>query len=217
MLTKISKILKQLMEEKGVTTSELSRLTGVVQPVIYRIASGETDNPKVATLIPLANYFGITISQLIGEETLLSKINDCQRITNIKSGSTQIALLEWESLMNSPYAPTAENYIEVSYELSKNAFALKAKDLTMSPLFPIGTLLIFDPNVKAENQDFILSNICNQEEAVFRQMLVDRNDIYLKPLNSDFRTIFIDGVDNFKILGTLIESKIYFKNIINSI
>ena len=62
----IGNTLAKLMKERRLTSSALARLTGVAQPVIYRIASGESDNPKIATLLPLANYFEVSIDALIG-------------------------------------------------------------------------------------------------------------------------------------------------------
>ncbi len=54
--------LKCLMQQ-----AELAERTGIGQPVVHRIASGETHNPKLGTLRPLARYFGISIDTLIGE------------------------------------------------------------------------------------------------------------------------------------------------------
>lgn len=71
-MSKLAQILKLLMAEQGLSESELARRTGIGQPVVHRMASGETDNPKVATLSPVANYFALSISQLIGDEALPS-------------------------------------------------------------------------------------------------------------------------------------------------
>lgn len=63
----ISENLKKLIEKYNLNTLELARRTGIGQPVIYRIMTGETDNPKIATVRTLADYFGISVNQLLGE------------------------------------------------------------------------------------------------------------------------------------------------------
>lgn len=66
----LSSILSQLMTEKGIKSSELARKTGVGQPVIYRIMTGVTDNPQIHTLMPIADFFKVSIDQLLGIKPL---------------------------------------------------------------------------------------------------------------------------------------------------
>lgn len=69
----LSTILSQLMSEKGLNSAQLARKTGIGQPVIYRIMTGVTDNPQILTLKPLADFFGISIDQLIGTSSMSSQ------------------------------------------------------------------------------------------------------------------------------------------------
>ena len=62
----LSAVLTHLMSKNGLTSSELARKTGVAQPVIYRLMSGETENPQILTLKPIADYFKLTIDKLSG-------------------------------------------------------------------------------------------------------------------------------------------------------
>lgn len=66
----LSAVLTYLMFKNGLTSSELARKTGVAQPVIYRLMSGNTENPQILTLKPVADYFGISIEQLLGSSPL---------------------------------------------------------------------------------------------------------------------------------------------------
>ena len=80
----ISKTLKKLIADHKLNTMELARRTGIGQPVIYRLISGETDNPKIATLCALADYFGISVNQLIGETPIMWQIGQQNCPKNIK-------------------------------------------------------------------------------------------------------------------------------------
>lgn len=51
----------------GISANELWRKSGVQQTTISRILAGKIDTPKIDQLCKLAEYFGVTVSQLIGE------------------------------------------------------------------------------------------------------------------------------------------------------
>ncbi|MDQ8039052.1 MAG: S24 family peptidase [Rickettsiella sp.] len=207
----MSNILKGLMAELGINESELARRTGIGQPVVHRICSGETDNPKVATLSPIANFFAISISQLIGDEPLPT-----DRIAGTfnpeAQGWRQIPLLEWEQVLSWPNlsqksAPLPA--ISTDIELSQHAYALAVRDTTMEPRFPEGTVLIVDPNLKPNNLDFAIIHVEGHDLPNFKQILIDGGHTILKPLNSDFKTLLLDKPHKF--LGVMIQSRMDFK------
>ena len=61
------------MALERLSSSALARKTGVHATNIKRIRNNEQANPTVTTLLPLARYFSISLSQLIGDEVLPSK------------------------------------------------------------------------------------------------------------------------------------------------
>jgi len=72
-MNNLSKILTKLINSDSRiigNDTELSRLTGVPQPTIRRLRTGESPNPRAETIKPLADFFGISISQLRGEATI---------------------------------------------------------------------------------------------------------------------------------------------------
>lgn len=211
-MKKLNSILKALMAEVHITESELARRTGVGQPVVHRIASGETDNPKVATLSPIANFFAISISQLIGDEPLPANRLPGTYNPGI-SGWTQVPLLKWEQLMEWPAAggnsinPTQS--ISTDLNLGTNAFAVAVRDITMEPRFPEGTLLIVDPAMHPTDRDYAIVYVDGHKLPLFKQILVDGDATYLKSLNPDFKTIALDK--RHKFLGVMVQARMDFK------
>lgn len=59
--------LRQLRREKGVTMSELSRLSGVSRTYISELESGKANDPSVAVLTSLAEALGVPPSRMLGE------------------------------------------------------------------------------------------------------------------------------------------------------
>jgi transcriptional regulator with XRE-family HTH domain len=73
----VSKVLRRLMEGelidgRPISENELARRTDVPQPTIHRILTGESRYPTPKTLKPLADYFGVSMAQIWGEEPLPS-------------------------------------------------------------------------------------------------------------------------------------------------
>lgn len=67
--TKLVQMIERLMEREGIAdVAELSRLSGMNQPTLHRIMSGEIRESKSSTLQPLASFFRVSMGQLRGEE-----------------------------------------------------------------------------------------------------------------------------------------------------
>jgi phage repressor protein C with HTH and peptisase S24 domain len=60
----VQKNLEWLMAQRKTNPYELQRATGVPQPTIHRILTGESNDPRTKTLQPLADYFGVPLADL---------------------------------------------------------------------------------------------------------------------------------------------------------
>ena len=54
----------------GVSDNKLWELTGIPQTTISRLKAGKIKSPSIELLAKLADYFNISVSQLIGDEPL---------------------------------------------------------------------------------------------------------------------------------------------------
>jgi transcriptional regulator with XRE-family HTH domain len=66
----VAEILSRLMQQQDVSEYALARVTGVPQPTIHRILTGESSDPRTGSLRPIATYFGVSVAQLRGDEPL---------------------------------------------------------------------------------------------------------------------------------------------------
>lgn len=200
----LSTNLRKLMMDRHLTSSRLGEETGVGQPVIHRIAAAKSQNPKIKTLKPIADYFNVSISQLIGAEPLY----------NQKMCHTEVPLLSWDNIQyyhgERSVLPDDNEWISTDRSVSEKAFALIVEDSAMSPRFPEGAVIIIDPLKPAENRDFVVMKLKQQKRATFKQYLIDGDDIYLKPLNGDFETLRIAATD-YECLGVMIQTRINYK------
>lgn len=62
--TIVAKNLEWLISQRKTNPYELQRATGVPQPTIHRILTGESSDPRTKTLQPLADYFQVSLADL---------------------------------------------------------------------------------------------------------------------------------------------------------
>jgi len=200
----ISDILKQLIREKGLNASELARRIGLPQPTIQRMMTGTHSRPHQKTLTAIANYFGITPDQLCGIEPipwLFEKINLIARSVPILNQDQAIV---WPDV-------TEKNLqqVVVDQDVGKSVYAMKMPDASMEPLISQEAILIIDPDKKPQYKSFVCVKLHNYSSAIIRQIFIDANHHYIRPLSSDlekFDMILLKPDDI--ILGTVIEIRL---------
>lgn len=193
---KLAKVLKFLLERHQLTETELSRRINLGQPVIHRIASGETRNPKLETLSPIANYFQISINQLIGDEPLPLVHNELSDALPAQLRS--VPLLSWDQVSHWPKLkkmPIGSDCVYTDLVLSQQGFAVKVQDTTMRPRFPEETLLLVEPEIKPTDRSYVIFKMAHKPQAVFRQFFTDGNSYYLNPMNPAFEKLVIGSED----------------------
>jgi transcriptional regulator with XRE-family HTH domain len=197
---KLAKILKKLLFEKDMKVTDLARKLDIPQPTIHRLVSGKSTRPYKSSLEPIANYFSITVDQLLGED-------DSQEPSTFPTKEvTSIPIYQWEVLPNQQSAPPIQTI--TANNTSDKAFALVMPDTSMEPIFPKSSILIFDPEMPAKDRSYVLAFIKESSLSIFRQLLIDADHKYLKPLNpdlSDFKMRLLDKDDI--IIASLIESR----------
>jgi SOS-response transcriptional repressor LexA len=104
----------------------------------------------------------------------------------------------------------SERFVYTERNLSLKAFALNITDDSMSPTFNKGEAVVIDPEIKPEPGDYVVASI--GKESYFRQYkLRDLNSFDLSPLNDAFPTISSDSHSDIKIVGTVIEHRVFLK------
>ncbi len=108
----------------------------------------------------------------------------------------------WEYAAD-PHPPGhADEWVDSSWARSPNSFALVTHGDSMAPEFCEGDIIVVDPDVPPHNGSFVIAK--NGAEATFKQLIVDGDRRYLKPLNP--RYPIIDGV-GFRVVGVVVEKK----------
>jgi len=75
--------------------------------------------------------------------------------------------------------------IETTVPVNRHTFALRVKGDSMEPRFPEGIVLIVEPDLDPQPNDFVIAKNGN-DETTFKQLVRDGQDWYLKPLNERY-------------------------------
>ncbi len=212
MFDKLSKNLNLLMEELRISADELGRRTSLPASTIKKIRNRYNPNPTLTTLLPLAKFFSITLSQLVGQEPLPKHRIKGAYKENIET-ICHIPVLSWEEAIAWPKTIDQDhNTVTTEFNYSKNSFALMVEEDGWENL-SIGTALLVDPSVKAEHRDFIISYKEAQSIPSLKQVLYDEGQLYLKPVVTGYNiSIF---TPEHRILGVVVEYRKNLKRIIN--
>ena len=213
-MTKLGQNLKNLLNQTKLTESELARRIGVTQQVINRIVSGKNTNPKLDTLSQIASYFMVSISQLVGDESI---IFEDVKLNSNHMGWNNIPFLNNEEINSKHDVKTLLTQVNTTLPTdimsSGELFALNMDDDSMEPKFPVNSILIFNIEKQPINGDFVLLEYKNPKDIKFRQLFIKQNKPNIRcinPSHDDYRLKQLD--DSCRIIGVLVQSRIYFEN-----
>lgn len=197
------------MDEARLNSEELSRRIGLPASTIKKIRNNHDSNPTLSTLSPIAKYFTLSISQLIGDEPFPeSRLKGAYRIN--ERILSHIPVISWEMAVLWPSADiTPKQTITSEHQYSTDSFALIVEEDDWENL-AVGTSLIIDPSLKPAHRDYIIVHRTGQKSPTLRQALFDEGQSYLKPVTPGYNITALTPEHN--ILGVVVEYKKYLKN-----
>lgn len=191
--------LRYLMHSKNISECELARRTYIPQPTVHKILTGKTTDPRASTLKSLADYFEISIEELLTGN---------QAVPHSNSKTQSIVILSWKECIEGTQfinnlTPANWTHWTVTEFISSHAYALVSK-ASMEPRFPKKTTLFIDPAIKPEDGDIVVVFYPNTDEATLRELSIDGPTQLLLPLNDTGNVTQLDK--DIKILGVLVKS-----------
>lgn len=96
----------------------------------------------------------------------------------------------------------ALDWVSTTVQVRTNTFAVRVEGDSMEPDFPAGIILVVEPEMQAENGDFVIVRN-GADEATFKQLVKDGADWYLKPINPRYP---IKPLSESRIVGVVREA-----------
>lgn len=178
-----SEVLRYLMQDIGdISEGELSRRTGIPQPTIHRILSGKTPNPRLDSVKPLADFFNVSIDQMLARNSLPKDRIPGTFVTDIVKQKS-IPVLTWEEVINwpdilkRPEFKLNRSWIMSDLQVDSLSFAFQINDVHFAPEFKKGTWLIIDPTRPMQEGLFLIASHLGQ--TIIGQITTDSNDEFV--------------------------------------
>lgn len=86
-----------------------------------------------------------------------------------------------------------EEGVLATVNVGKYAFALQVKGDSMEPEFSDGCTIVVDPEKKAVHRAYVVVHVEGDEEATFKELIVDGARKYLKPVNNRYPLLEVKG------------------------
>ena len=172
----LAQTLNQLIgRDKKLSPAALARNLGIPTNKITRILNGDVTDPKASTLVQIANYFDISIEQLLGLQPIV-------RQGEYEQQEIAKPLPVYE--FSHPTQMTNEWYRWSSNEIDGEYYALAINSYLYEPTFPQNSLLIVNPDIMPDDRSYIVvKRNDSPQHCSIKKYVVEGNQSYLYPIN----------------------------------
>lgn len=184
MKSRLAKNLETLMQEKQISQTRLSKISGVSQSYIFKILNDQIKKPSLDTLEKLATALDSTVAQLNHSLELPKEADPVV-------GLRKVPLISWvQAGLPTPVSSLddLDKWYICPVSISNEGFALKVRGESMEPMFYEGDIVFIDPEVPAESGRIVaaVDDGAADPEATLKKLVKDGPDYYLKALNPDW-------------------------------
>lgn len=211
------------MSELKLSEGALGRKSGVPQPTIHRIITGQTPSPRQDTVEKIARALRVSSHWLWNGGTdedlkfsrklpLFSDSSNIEPGPRIKGSVPLISWVQagaWCDVPESSNTEDAEQWLPCAVSHSPQTYALRVRGLSMfNPherrSFRDGDIIFVDPMKSYENGSLVIAKLSGTEEATFKQIVTEGSRTFLKPLNPTWPDPIIELPPDTIICGVVI-------------
>lgn len=189
----IGGMLAKARKAKGMTKTELARLTDINIGHLTHIEKGER-NPSHKALKNICKALDIPYQQLM--YTYDKTINEEQESYNVVKHISYDKILAVNSI---------DSFIDCPSDMPSAAIALKMPDDSMNKSFEKGSYIFIEFNSPLNSKDYGLFNY--NDQILIRRFYDKRGKITLKAENPECKDIQISNTDTFYIIGKVLIKK----------
>ena len=212
----IGQRLAAKLEELGWSEGELKRRSGVSQPTIHRIITGESQDPRQANVERIAKALGVTAHWLRhgGHTDFGDKEHPHAQDQNVEPGPQIVSPYRAVRIVGTAQMG-AEGYWHALDEgdgvvdipsRDPGAYALRLKGDSMAPAIRSGWIAVCEPNGRLVPGEYVMIRLRDGESML--KLLGYANDVEVGVLSVnpayDMRTIPFDDIEHIHFVGAIV-------------
>jgi SOS-response transcriptional repressor LexA len=182
----ISKIENGKQGYTGETIKKIAEALGISATDIFNYAEFQTDHDTANRLINWVERSKIDTAEVV-EDYGLAGINTTAvpLISWVQAGDWReiVSQEHWDTCAAADAAPY--EMIPTTYKKRPHTYALRVHGDSMEPKFPKGCIIIVEPEEDPMSGSYVIVRQ-NGSEATFKQLVLDGDVKYLKPLNDRY-------------------------------
>ena len=199
--------LKFARERRKMTQETLRSAAGLRhQSIIGNLESGTR---KSSTYLPaIANVLGVNALWLAeGKGAMEATDHNVEQGPDIHEQVPLISWIqagEWCEIVDNFHPGDAEQWLPSPKKSSSKTYALRVRGISMEPKFQAGDIIFVDPEASYDHGKYVVVRLEAEKEATFKQLVIEGEKKYLRPLNPDWPEKIIPVNGSATICGVVI-------------
>ena len=209
----IGQRISKLMLDMDVSNAKLARMIGVSRPTIGNWIEGKS-TPTGENLTNLANALKVDPNWLMsGKESRVRLDNNVDISQKIPFDGFPIPVISWVAAGSFGPIETVlrdaevDEYLPPIKECGKNGYGLVVTGISMSPKFEPEDRIYVNPDFQVSDLktgDLVIVSCAGDNEATFKQLIIEGTTKYLKPLNPKWDEQIIKLTEDCRLVGKVV-------------
>ena len=209
----IGQRISKLMLDMDVSNAKLARMIGVSRPTIGNWIEGKSA-PTGENLTNLANALKVDPNWLMsGKESRVRLDNNVDISQKIPFEGFPVPVISWVAAGSFGPIETVLRDVEVDEylppikECGKNGYGLVVTGISMSPKFEPEDRIYVNPDFQVSDLktgDLVIVSCAGDNEATFKQLIIEGTTKYLKPLNPKWDEQIIKLTEDCRLVGKVV-------------
>ena len=209
----IGQRISKLMLDMDVSNAKLARMIGVSRPTIGNWIEGKSA-PTGENLTNLANALKVDPNWLMsGKESRVRLDNNVDISQKIPFEGFPVPVISWVAAGSFGPIETVlrdaevDEYLPPIKECGKNGYGLVVTGISMSPKFEPEDRIYVNPDFQVSDLktgDLVIVSCAGDNEATFKQLIIEGTTKYLKPLNPKWGEQIIKLTEDCRLVGKVV-------------
>lgn len=162
-------------------------MIGVTGQSVSQWENGSTKSLEGENLYRLAKALNVSAEWLLtGHGEALSNIEEGPRIRGHVPLISWVQAGDWCEISDQFNPGEADCWFPCPRAHSRHTFALRVRGVSMEPKYQDGDIIFVDPEAPAEHGKNIVVRLEDEQEATFKQLVIEGNQRFLKAINPDW-------------------------------